>query len=183
MIKKMMDIEKDAILTVADLMCAAARTAPKGSGKDTIRTAIVTGKEKDDLRDAMIVEARECGEEFIERDAGCVDRSEAVVLIGCIKTPFGYSGCGLCGHNTCADNLKTGGKCAFNITDLGIAVGSAVSIAMDNRIDNRVMYSVGRVARKLNYIEDMSIIYGIPLSISEKSIFFDRGPGAVIEVK
>lgn len=183
MIKGMQETERDAILTVADLMCAAARTAPKGSGKDTIRTAVVTGKEKDILRDAMLADAEEVNEAFIARDAGCVDKSTAVVLIGCIETPFGFSGCGLCGKETCAENIKTGGKCAFNITDLGIAVGSAVSIAMDNRIDNRVMYSIGRSAKKLNYLENMGIIYGIPLSVSEKSPFFDRGPGAVITVK
>ena len=184
MIKTMKDAERDAILTVADLMCAAARTAPKGSGKDTVRTAIVTGAEKDKLRDEMVKKAEEVGEDFIKRDAGCIDRAEAVVLIGCIETPFGYSGCGLCGHDTCSSNIKTGGKCAFNVTDLGIAVGSAVSIAMDNRIDNRVMYSAGIVAKDLGFIpEKMGIVYGIPLSVSEKSIFFDRGPGAVIEVK
>ena len=49
--------ELNAILTVADLMCAAAKTAPKGSGKDTVRTAIVTGAEKDALRDKMIAMA------------------------------------------------------------------------------------------------------------------------------
>ena len=32
--------------------------------------------------------------------------------------------------------------------DLGIAVGSAVSIASDFRIDNRIMYSAGLVAIK-----------------------------------
>ena len=184
MIKNMQDAEKDAVLMVADLMCAAARTAPKGSGKDTIRTAIVTGEDKDKLSEAMKEEAREFNLVNINRDAGNVDKSTAVVLIGCINKPFGFSGCGLCGHESCASNINNGGRCAFNITDLGIAVGSAVSLAMDNRIDNRVMYTIGRVAKKMGMMsEDVGIIYGIPLSVSEKSPFFDRGPGAVIEVK
>ena len=53
MLKTMHDAEKDAIFTVADLMAAAAKTAPKGSGKDTIITAIVSGEEKDKLRDKL----------------------------------------------------------------------------------------------------------------------------------
>ncbi|MBQ1430123.1 MAG: hypothetical protein IIZ05_00735 [Firmicutes bacterium] len=31
--------------------------------------------------------------------------------------------------------------------------------------------------------DDTAICYGIPLSVSNKSIFFDRGPGAVINLK
>ena len=37
MIKYMEEAEKDAALRVSDLMAAAARTAPKGSGKDTCK--------------------------------------------------------------------------------------------------------------------------------------------------
>ena len=44
MLKTMHDAEKDAICDVADLMAAAAKTAPKGSGKDTIINAIVYGE-------------------------------------------------------------------------------------------------------------------------------------------
>ena len=184
MLRKMEDAELNAILTVADLMCAAAKTAPKGSGKDTVRTAIVTGAEKDALRDKMIAMAEASGRENFKRDAGNVDNSEAVVLIGCISKPFGFSGCGVCGFGSCAENVKAGGRCAFNITDLGIAVGSAVSLAMDNRIDNRVMYTAGIAGLKLSYMpDDVVICYGIPLHTSSKSIYFDRGPGAVINVK
>ena len=40
MIKNMYDAENDAIFAVADLMAAAAKTAPKGCGRDTIVTAL-----------------------------------------------------------------------------------------------------------------------------------------------
>ena len=43
MLKEMENSEKDAVLEVADLMLAAAKTAPKGSGKDTIRGFVITG--------------------------------------------------------------------------------------------------------------------------------------------
>jgi len=57
--------------------------------------------------------------------------------------------------------------------DLGIALGSAVKIASDLAVDNRVMYSVGTAARKLGFI-DADIAIGIPLSVSGKNIYFDR---------
>ena len=76
---------------------------------------------------------------------------------------------------------KAGGVCAFNLSDLGIAVGSAVSLAADNRVDNRVMYSAGRGAVELGLLPDkIRVCYGIPLHATSKSIYFDRNPGAVL---
>ena len=176
--------ERDAILRIADNMCLAAKTAPKGSGKDTIRACVVTGEDKDRLANEMRSFVGDPGTEFFGRDAGNVDNSVAVVLIGCRITPFGMSGCGVCGFESCAAMKKAGGKCAFNLTDLGIAVGSAVSIAADLRVDNRVMYTIGQAAERLGLLGDrIDTIWGIPLYAGSKAIYFDRGPGAVINVE
>lgn len=184
MIKTMNETKHDAIHVVADLMAAAALTAPKASGNDTIRTAIVSGEDKDRLRDKMIAMGQATGQVLYTRDAGNVDKSEVVVLIGCTGKLFGMDQCGMCGFGNCRSLRDSGGRCVFTVTDLGIAVGSAVSIAADNRIDNRVMYSVGRAALKLGLLpDDTELCYGIPLSINSKSIYFDRGPGAVINLE
>ena len=181
MIKNMSDCERDAIMYVADLMAAAARTAPKGSGRDTIVSAVVTGKEKDELRDAMLQLGEEYNESFIIRDAGNVDKSQCVVLIGCISAPFGLNNCSMCGFENCAEMKKAGSNCVFNVTDLGIAVGSAVAVAADHHIDNRVMYSAGKGAIKMGvFPKDIKVVYGIPLNVSSKSVYFDRNPGAVL---
>lgn len=181
MIKYMEEAEKDAALRVADLMAAAARTAPKGSGKDKVVTLILTDADKDALAAEMRKAASEYQEEFIERDAGNIDRSHCVILIGVTGEPFGLNHCGMCGFENCAAMKKAGANCAFNITDLGIAVGSAVSVAADHRIDNRVMYSAGRGAVRMGlFAEDVRVCYGIPLYTGAKSIYFDRNPGAVL---
>ena len=183
MIKTMDETKESAILTVADLMAAAAMTAPKASGRDTIRTAIITGEDKGKLRDKMLRLGETTGQLLYTRDAGNVNESVAVVLIGCTGRYFGMEECGMCGFETCRDCRNAGARCVFTISDLGIAVGSAVSVAADNRIDNRVMFSVGRAALKAGLMpDDTAICYGIPLSIYSKSIYFDRGPGAVIDV-
>ena len=181
MLKTMEETERDAIFMVADLMAAAAKTAPKGSGKDTIITAVVSGEEKDQLRDKLRELGEEYDEAFMVRDSGNIDNSTCVVLIGCYDTYFGLKNCSMCGFPNCGATKQNGSPCIFNVTDLGIAVGSAVSVAADHRIDNRVMYSGGRAAVKLGLLGDnVKLCYAIPLSTTNKSIYFDRGAGAVL---
>jgi uncharacterized ferredoxin-like protein len=57
---------------------------------------------------------------------------------------------------------------------MGIAVGSAVALAANLRVDNRVMFSVGKMAKDMDLLPGCSMVLAIPLSISGKSPFFDR---------
>jgi uncharacterized ferredoxin-like protein len=54
-----------------------------------------------------------------------------------------------------------------------IALGSAVKVAGMMNVDNRIMYRAGFMARQLELI-DADFVMGIPLSVTGKSIFFDR---------
>ena len=54
-----------------------------------------------------------------------------------------------------------------------IALGSAVKVASELNVDNRIMYSIGRAAMKMELLK-ADEIQGIPLSIKGKNIFFDR---------
>lgn len=175
------DAEKRAAIHVAELMMAAVRTAPKGCGVDNLAAIMIDGEEKDRLADQMRKIAAETGEDFHARDGGNVDASTVVVVIGVKNNPLGLDHCSFCGFENCAATRKAGANCAFNVTDLGIAVGSAVSVAANHRFDNRVMFSIGKAAMELKYLpEDVSVAYGIPLSASGKSIFFDRSPENVM---
>jgi uncharacterized ferredoxin-like protein len=176
--------ESDAVETVARLMALSARTAPKARGIDVIKTMIVTGEEKTALAEAM----REYGERhdvaFFIRDAGNVAASDACLLIGSLFADAVGLDCGGCGYATCAEMLDAQGhppatpfrgpNCAVRMTDLGIAVGSAVKTASLHNVDNRVMYSVGVGALALGWLEGCGVAYGIPLRASGKDIFFDR---------
>jgi uncharacterized ferredoxin-like protein len=99
-----------------------------------------------------------------------------MLLIGTKIQSLGLAYCGLCGYKNCEEkNRYPNSPCAFNTGDLGIAIGSAVSVAADRRIDNRVMYDAGMAARDLNiFPPDIKIIYAIPLSCTSKNPFFDR---------
>ncbi len=174
-------IRENVLYDVAKKMVAAAVTAPKASGKDKVVAAIVWGDEKDAVAEKMKLLCKEYDEPFIGRDAACLDSCTYAVLIGVRSAPFGLDNCSMCGFKTCGEMRKSGAGCALNITDLGIAIGSAVSIAADNRIDNRVMYSVGKAVSQMEiFPKDVRVCYGIPLSISSKNPFFDRGAGAVL---
>ena len=166
------ELEKKGLMDTAEAMAVAARTAPKARGLDKIVCCLLDGEEKNALTAYMRVMAQKQGMAFFERDADCVDKAQAVFLLGVKNIPCGLSGCGLCGAESCAENK---GLCVFNITDLGIAVGSAAAVAGQHFVDNRVLYSAGKAAAEMKIFPPIvSVVYAIPLSASGKNIFFDR---------
>lgn len=171
-------LEEKAALNTAAKMCAAARSAPKAHGRDTLHTLVLTGEEKELLAQKMEeVGTREMGsrmDTWHGRDAANVRKAQAVVLIGADQKYRGVPHCGFCGFQNCEGCKKAGGNCAFVYTDLGIAVSSAVTVAAIDMVDNRIMYSVGKAAAEMDYAENV-LWLGIPISVSGKNIFFDRG--------
>jgi len=166
-----------AILNLAYSLCAAARTAPKACGIDHTETAVITDTDKDRITAEMRKIADELGDsgKFFRRDADNVDASYAIVLIGAKYETRGLNErCKLCGFENCSACEKAGAICAFTAMDLGIALGSAVSLAADNRVDNRLMFTIGKAAARLGLLGDHKMIIGIPLSAMGKSVFYDR---------
>ena len=168
------DTRHESLLQVANEMMTAARTAPKGKGIDIIEVMMVTEETIDYLSKAMLDYSEKTGMKFITRDAKNILLAEAVILIG-TKQQTQSLNCGYCGFDTCAEKkTHPDVPCALNTVDVGIAIGSACSVAADHRVDSRVMFSVGRVAQELNLMPGCSSIYGIPISGSTKNPFFDR---------
>lgn len=173
------EAEKNALLRVAELMCLAARTAPKGRGKDNIETLILT--EEEEIR-KLTAEMRRMAEEygrpcaFFARDAENIETAGGpVVLIGARKEPMGLTACGYCGFASCAEMEAHGATCAFTAGDLGIAIGSAVAVAAAHHADNRIMFSAGRAALNLGFFSpEVKLAYAIPLCAAGKNVFFDR---------
>lgn len=164
------------VVEVARRMCVAARTAPKARGADNLVTAIlVAGPERDALAAEMRRYGEAAGAPFFARDAANLEAAPACVLIGTRLQRLGIPGCNLCGYDGCAASEGAGARCAYNAGDLGIAVGSAVSVAADCRVDSRVMYTIGISAVNLGLLgADVKIAFGIPLSATGKNPFFDR---------
>ncbi|MBP2650960.1 MAG: hypothetical protein H6Q74_1785 [Firmicutes bacterium] len=175
MITTSREIEERAVERVADLMCVAARTAPKAKGVDNLVTMIVKAREKDQLAETMRRLAKEHGTTSFVRDADNVDKAALIVLLGQIVQPLGCNPCGFCGFSNCAECAANHSLCAISVADLGIAAGSAVNAAALHHVDNRIMYTIGKAALEMNLFDDnIQLAYGIPLSISGKNPFFDR---------
>lgn len=168
------DSRKEHILTVARQIMTAGRTAPKAKGQDDMEIMTVIDEDIELLAEAMQREADRTGLKFLLRDADNVSKSDAVILVGARNKNQGLN-CGYCGYDSCA--LKSGNSsaaCAINHVDVGIALGSMCATATDLRVDSRIMFSIGLGARDMKLMQECHSIYGLPISISSKSPFFDR---------
>lgn len=167
------DNRAELALDIAQKMAVAARTAPKGKGLDIIEVAVIDGDDLEALAVEMENISAERGHKFFLRDAGCVRACQCVLLIGTRPKAQGLN-CGHCGYNVCGER-PAGVPCEINSVDVGIALGSAVSIAADSRVDTRILFSAGAAAQRLQILgEGVEQVYAVPVSISSKSPFFDR---------
>lgn len=171
----------ESIKAAAGLIEIAAITAPKGKGVDDIRTKTIYKDSKDhkELVEKMKEYGDKKGLKFFLRDSKNILESDAIVLISAVaKPPLGLN-CGMCGYTctTIPEKKKINDYfapiCAFALVDLGIALGSASKTAQILNLDNRIMYSIGATAMEMCLIEG-DVAMGIPLSVSSKSIYFDR---------
>lgn len=168
------DNSQKRIEEIAGAMMAAGRTAPKAKGVDLIEIICLTGDDILALSRATREMADETGMKFLIRDSENIKQAGAVILIGTRTQTMGLN-CGYCGYPTCAlKEAHAGVPCVMNSVDVGIAIGSMVSMAAEQKVDTRVMFSAGSVARHAGFLKECSSIFAIPISISSKSPFFDR---------
>jgi uncharacterized ferredoxin-like protein len=189
-------LRQAAVRQVAQLMAAAAITAPKSggqlflAGKPGFMEAVII--EDQETRGRLATWMRARGQERRERiwfrDAEVAEQVDAILFVGLLPSwyPPNYD-CGACGYATCAEflhNTKTlrkesadlefaGPVCNLRDIDLGIAVGSAAKTAALHSIDCRCQTRVAVAARKLGHIRADHAI-AMSLSITHKAIGFDR---------
>ena len=133
----------------------------------------------------MIKMGKALNVDFFRINGEQVKVSDATILIGVEGQKALGANCGGCGYVSCAEMAKAvkagknkkslyrGPNCVLKISDLGIAVGSAVKTAGIHNVDNRIMFSAGVVALQLGMLKGCSVAYGIPLKASGKNIFWD----------
>ena len=167
----------ETLRAVAGRMMVAARTAPKGKGIDNLVMKLVEGEELKKISENLHALGTRIDHAGFIRDAKNILSASLMLLLGTRIRPMGLKKCGMCGFSGCEEKSKhTSVPCVFNAGDLGIALGSAVSVAMDNRVDNRIMYTVGQTVLEMGIMgEDVKVVFAVPLSATSKNPFFDRG--------
>ena len=163
------DIRAGTIRQVAQLMAAAAITAPKSGGQlflagkpNFMETVIADDPAtRAGLAAWMRARGKERRERIWFRDAEAAEAVDAILFVGLLPGwyPPNYD-CGACGYATCAEFLhhtKTlrresaelefnGPVCNLRDIDLGIAIGSAAKTAAIHSVDCRCQTRVA-VAR------------------------------------
>ena len=171
----------DGVEMVAQLMAISATTAPKSKGENFVQTKLLQGEVLKELAGGMFAYGQRTKKKDFDRDSKSVRQSEAVLLIGLKNANVLGLDCGACGFADCKTFQKqkkesgefVGPTCAYRLLDMGIALGSAVKTAGILNVDNRIMYRVGVAVRQMNIV-DWEFVMGIPLSVTGKSIYFDR---------
>ena len=160
------------VLKAARNMLTAARTAPKARGNDNLECILVEGDDLKKLSEAMLELFSETGRPVYQRDAANILQGECVILIGIRPVLMGLN-CGHCGFSKCGEKPMDV-PCVMNVTDVGIAIGSACATAADRRLDTRVMFSAGMGAMRLGLLPGCKQVFAIAVSAGSKNPFFDR---------
>ena len=79
------DVETPGLRSAAEYICVAARTAPKGKGKDLLVTALITEEEKSQLQQQMRLIGERDSVPFFLRDADNLEHASFVILLGTRK--------------------------------------------------------------------------------------------------
>ena len=177
---------KEVTEIAVKLMAASARTAPKAGGKDFLEIVVITNdKDLKKIAEAMRGYApRSTNEAYWFRDASNIENSEALLLVGLSKPVTAGYDCGACGYPACGEFEKnrkltdtemgySGPHCVMRMIDIGVALSSAAKTANILNVDNRVQQRVGAAARAIGLIQG-EVVMGIPVSITGKSIYYDR---------
>ena len=177
---------KEVSEMVINLMAASARTAPKAGGKDFLEIVVII-KDEDlkKIADTMKEYApKSTNEAYWLRDASNIENSQALLLVGLSKPVTAGYDCGACGYSTCGEFAKnrqlnakemgySGPHCVMRMIDIGVALSSAAKTASLLNVDNRVQQRVGAAAKAIGLIKG-EVVLGIPVSITGKSIYYDR---------
>ncbi|MBO6117278.1 MAG: ferredoxin [Bacteroidales bacterium] len=171
------DFNNEYLLSVAKKMAVAARTAPKARGTDNLVIRICGSEEIKQISQQLVKDFEQTNktEQFLIRDSQNIISAPYMLLIATENKVLGLN-CGYCGYASCGEKNQANKNipCFFNSEDLGLAIGSAVSIAADSRVDSRVMFSAGRAAARLNMVGNCVQCLAISLSATAKNPFFDR---------
>ena len=183
------DYLQDHILEVAKNIVLAIHKAPQITGKTDIEVEIIWGKDLEPI--LAVLEPVAAAVRYVQWDyetiKRCYQKGESPVVIG-IGTKVNSSNlawnCGACGFNTCkefnayaktVDGGQLGGPCCnWKILDYAIACDWACASAWQNKVDNRIMGSLGFALGALNYLPNSNVKLGLALGPARDMVYYSR---------
>ncbi len=183
----------EIIIATAQLMCAAATTAPKTKGVNLLTAFFLLPESFGPLKGSLSQLAERYDDLRVERpysrDLRSLEHSECLVVLGSRRKLMDIAGCDACGFsgepNGCKAAARAGASCSYNSKDLGIAVCSAALVAHQRFVDNRIIDTAGRAIVNFKLYrefgtENLFDVACVALSISGKNPFFDRAEQSLV---
>lgn len=184
------DYLQDHLVEVAKNIVLAIKKAPMITGKTPIEAEIIYG---DDIVPILeVLEPIAKAARYVHWDyqtiKGCYDKGESPVIIAIggkvDKSNLAWN-CGACGFPTCkefnayAKDYSGGGQlggpsCNWKILDYAIACDWACASAWQNKVDNRIMGSVGFALSALNFLPNSNTRLGLALGPARDMVYYSR---------
>lgn len=181
---------QDHLLEVAKSIVLAIHKAPQITGKTKIEAEILWGEDIEPIIEvlgpvASLVRYVQWDYETIK---SCYDRGESPIIISIgakvNRSNLGWN-CGACGWDTCAEfnaySKDQGGggqlggpSCNWKILDYAIACDWACAAAMQHKVDNRIMGSLGFALQALNYLPNSDVKLAIALGPPRDLVYYSR---------
>lgn len=180
----------DHVIEVAKNIVLAVHKAPQITGKTEVKAEIIWGEDLEPIIEVMGPVGsimRYVGWDY-ETLKNCYEKGESPVIINIgakvSKSNLGWN-CGACGFDTCREfnayskENKGGGQlggpsCNWKILDWAMACDWACASAWQNRVDNRIMGSVGFALTVLGYLPDCDVKIGLALGPPRDLVYFSR---------
>lgn len=182
---------QEHLLAVAKHCAHAVLKAPQMTQRLRLKTEIVTGE---DLLPVIEVYGEMAKASWVMRYDYLVHKTAyeqgnppVFLLIGADLTVSEMAwNCGACGFDTCVEfnrfskqNRGMGGftqgpSCNWKVIDYATACGWACAAAWQYNVENRIQFTAGAVFTLLGYMEDCSVLVGLPLGPCHDLWYYNR---------
>ena len=178
-------------MDVARLALAAAHGVPQMTGKMELQSEIITAEDAIpiiEFLEAVIPISPVMYFDYFSYKYFLENNEQLILLLlgaDLTKSELGWD-CGACGFNACADFnayskknksksvLQAGPNCNWKLMDFAAACDFACASVAQNRVDCRVMGTIGGAASRVGYLPSCSVVLGLPIGPIGEFNWFNR---------
>lgn len=185
-------LAQEELFEVAKLCAIAVYKAPQITGLMKYQTMVITGEDLEPIIEALAALGRTwafCLLSFMMWNPLYLEGRPPVLLLigGNLRQSELNWNCGACGFKNCAEfnryakeikpparYMMQGPTCHWKLIDYSIACDWACAAAWHYNITNRIEAATGMAAAAVGYLENCSILLGLPLGPCEDLYWYNR---------